>query len=294
MINDRFKKYQEFHVQNRECLICEKNSKKNDKELWATDEYFSAIKCNKCNLVIISPSLNQEGLNTYYNDYIGNRFKQKKKFEDRKFQYEIDKNFIERYISTGKILDVGCNGGFFLNALSDNFNKKGIEIDAKAVEFARNEFGLNVINGELGDDNFQQGSFDLIIFRGVIEHLIDPKKVLKRSHKLLKKGGLIYFCATPNLDSFCAEIYRDKWKLFHPIEHINIFSVKTLHRLLGLNRFSIIDQQYDYLGTPYENQKEDYLKLTNDIILKHQGRWNEVDKSPPFWGNMMSVIFKKI
>ena len=120
------------------------------------------------------------------------------------------------------------------------------------------------------------------------------QKVLQRSHKLLKKGGLIYFCATPNLDSFVQKYIGDKWKLFHPIEHINIFSVKTLHRLLGLNRFTIVDQKYDYLGTPYENQKEDYLKLNNDIILKHQGRWDEVDKSPPFWGNMMSDNLLKI
>ena len=110
---------------------------------------------------------------------------------------------------------------------------------------------------------------------------------------MLKPGGLIYFCATPNLDSFCAEIYREKWNLFHPIEHINIFSVRTLHRLMGVKRFLLVEERYDYLNTPYENQNNDYKKLTDDINLKNSGRWYEVEKSPPFWGNMMSVIYKK-
>lgn len=289
----RFEKYKKYHGFKRLCLICGEKSKKEHKEHWATDEYFDAIKCKKCNMVFIDPSLNQDGLNAYYNDYIGNRFKQKQKFEDRKVQYEIDKSFIESHINKGNILDVGCNGGFFLNALSNDFNKFGIEIDPEAVRYAKEEFGINVFEGEIGKDDFENNFFDLIIFRGVIEHLLDPKLALDRSQSLLKKGGLLYFCATPNLDSFCADIYREKWKLFHPIEHINIFSVKTLHTLMGADKFSIIDERYDYLNTPYENQEDDYKKLTEDILLKDRGKWSEVEKSPPFWGNMMSVIFGK-
>ena len=293
MKEQRFNGYEKFYGYKRGCLICGNDKECNDREVWAKDEYFKALKCTDCGLVTLDPSLDQDGLNQYYNDYIGNRFKQKQKFDDRKIQYRIDKIFIENYINKGKVLDVGCNGGFFLNTLSENFEKFGIEIDPKAVDYANKEFNVNVIEGEIGKDDFEVNSFDLIIFRGVIEHLIDPKLALDRSYQLLKPGGLIYFCATPNLDSFCAEIYREKWNLFHPIEHINIFSVRTLHRLMGVKRFLLVEERYDYLNTPYENQNNDYKKLTDDINLKNSGRWYEVEKSPPFWGNMMSVIYKK-
>jgi len=293
MNKERFSKYKKYYGLKRSCLMEDSTCNEENMENWAQDEYFEAVRCQKCELVIIDPSLNQDGLNAYYNDYIGNRFDQKQKFEDRKVQYQIDKAFIESHIAEGNVLDVGCNGGFFLNALSGNFNKYGIEIDPKAVQYAKEEFGIDVFQGEIGNDKFEDGFFDLIIFRGVIEHLLDPKLALDRSRDLLKTGGLLYFCATPNLDSLCAEVYREKWKLFHPIEHINIFSVKTLHALMGVENFSIYEERYDYLNTPYENQKEDYKKLQEDIILKNNGDWDKVEKSPPFWGNMMSVIFSK-
>ena len=66
---------------------------------------------------------NQEGLNTYYSDYIGDRF-ERKKMQQRELQYKIDANFLERFIDSGNLLDVGCNGGFFLSALSNSFNKR--------------------------------------------------------------------------------------------------------------------------------------------------------------------------
>ena len=293
MNEKKFSEYKKFYGLKRGCLICENDKNCDSREVWAKDEYFTALHCDECGFVMIDPSLDEDGLIFYYNDYIGNRFKQKQKFDDRKIQYQIDKDFIESHIQKGKVLDVGCNGGFFLYVLSEKFEKFGIEIDPKAVAFANKELNLNVIEGKIGEDSLEENSFDLIIFRGVIEHLLNPKLALDRSYQLLKTGGLLYFCATPNLDSFCADIYREKWKVFHPIEHINIFSVKTLHKLMGEKRFTLVKERYDYLNTPYENQKSDYKKLTDDIILKSEGRWNEVEKSPPFWGNMMSVIYKK-
>ena len=62
---------------------------------------------------------------------------------------------------------------------------------------------------------------------------------------------------------------------------------------MGKGKFDLVGDYYDYLNTPYENQKQDYKKLANDIILKAEGKWDTVEKSPPFWGNMMSVVFAK-
>ena len=123
--------------------------------------------------------------------------------------------------------------------------------------------------------------------------MLDPKKALDRSTELLKKGGLIYFCATPNLKSLGAYLYREKWNLWHPIEHINIFDAKTIHLLLGKDLYSKLAFDYQYLGTPYENWKDDYEILMKDIIQKENGEWDSVQRSKPFWGNMMSLIYKK-
>ena len=59
----------------------------------------------------------------------------------------------------------------------------------------------------MGEDNFKESSFDIIIFRGVIEHILEPKKALERATAL--KERIIHFCATPNLKSFGADFYRE-------------------------------------------------------------------------------------
>ena len=284
---EEFERY--YDLERGNCLVCG-----NDKLLpWAKHEYFKAVECDKCGFVYMNPSVNAEGINEYYSNYIGDRFKNQKKMEDRAIQYEIDAEFLESYVSEGKILDVGCNGGFFLEKLSDSFEKYGIEVDPEAVAFANQNYDYDIRHGEIGEDDFKEGFFDVIIFRGVIEHMLDPRKALERSTKLLKKGGLIYFCATPNLKSLGAYLYREKWNLWHPIEHINIFDSKTLHILLGEDVYSKMAFDYQYLGTPYENWKEDYQVLINDIISKENGEWDSVQRSKPFWGNMMSLIYKK-
>ena len=52
----------------------------------------------------------------------------------------------------------------------------------------------------LGEDQFAPGSFDVVMFRGVIEHMIDLRAALQRASA--EAGWFVYFCATPNADSF--------------------------------------------------------------------------------------------
>ena len=78
----------------------------------------------------MNPYCNEISLTSYYNNYIGKRrTNNEKKMIQRAVQYKLDAQFIEVFFSQGKILDVGCNGGFFLDAMSEKFEKYGIEID---------------------------------------------------------------------------------------------------------------------------------------------------------------------
>lgn len=284
-----FEDYKKFHNYKRDnCPVCSSENKAE----WARHDFFQADQCEECGFVFINPSLDEDGLNYYYSNYIGDRLKNLKKMEERLIQYKIDADFIERFVDHGSLLDVGCNGGFFLDALSKNFNKFGIEIDSDAVTYAKQNYDFNIENCNIGEDSFSENTFDVISFRGVIEHMLEPKHALKRAGELLKPGGYIYFCATPNLKCLSAELYKEKWNLWHPIEHINIFDKDTLQTALGKN-FSLTAHEYQYLGTPYENIALDHEAIQRDIELKSEGRWDEVIRSKPFWGNMMSVIFQK-
>jgi len=288
-----YEEFKKYLGPSRPCLICGDDHDAINRTVWASDEYFKAVQCEKCGLVAVEPGLTEEGLNAYYSNNIQRRFDDDKKMKDRQKQYLQDRDFMETFIQSGEVLDVGCNGGFFLDTLSNKFTKHGIEIDGDAVKYAATHYDYDIRQEWIGKDSLNENTFDLIIFRGVIEHMYDPKSALNRAYDLLKTGGMLFFSATPNLESFCADVYREKWGLWHPIQHINIFSVKTLHKLMGEDRFNLVAADYPYLGTPYENQEEDYKKIQHDINMKQQGKWDEVDKNPPFWGNMMSALYQK-
>ena len=87
----------------------------------------------------MNPQLNEDGLNDYYSNYIGKRrLNNKKKMDQRSEQYILDTNLIEPYLTVGdKILDVGCNGGFFLDTFGSDYDRWGTELDHKAVGFAK-------------------------------------------------------------------------------------------------------------------------------------------------------------
>ena len=266
--------------------------------LWAIAGSYKAVQCVKCRLVWMSPFLNEEGLGKYYANYIGRRrLNNDLKMEQRKIQYQSDREFIEHFINDGKILDVGCNGGFFLEALSTKFEKHGIEIDPEAVAYAKKlqkTFGKNILCVALERAPYENSSFDMIAMRGTIEHLSDPVNAIKKVSQLLKKGGYYYITATPNAENFAADLFRDKWTLFHPVQHIWHFSPKTLSLICSRFGLKLIAKDFPYLGTPYENAREDVRVFAEAIKSREQNPSAELPIGPPFFENMMALVFEKV
>ncbi|MBN2015040.1 MAG: methyltransferase domain-containing protein [Candidatus Altiarchaeota archaeon] len=286
---EEYARYLDFYV--NECIVC--GSSKTSK--WAEYGSFKAIKCDRCGMIWINPMVNPDGVEKYYQDYIGMRFEDKDKTLKRKAQYEIDKDYIQQHIMSGKVLDVGCSGGFFLETLSNKFEKYGVEIDKKAVEFARENysFGSNVRAVRLEEAPFEDATFDLVIMRGVIEHLHDPSTAIAKISSLLKKGGFFYVAATPNSLSFSADFYREKWNQFHPIRHLYYFSVETLPALCSRFGLKLLSYRLPYLETPYCSVEDDIKRVEKDIRLKSIGQVDKIGRSQAFWENMMNIVFVK-
>jgi 2-polyprenyl-3-methyl-5-hydroxy-6-metoxy-1,4-benzoquinol methylase len=288
-------KYIKFRtVTHDNCIACGSNEYVN----WAISGSYKAVKCSSCGLIWMHQILNEEGLKVYYSDYIGRRrLNNELKMKQREIQYEIDAAFIERYIKSGKVLDVGCSGGFFLSSLDNKFSKHGVEIDSDAVAFAKKsqkEFGSNITCGVLNDLSYKNSTFDLITMRGAIEHVSDPVNSIEKVSNLLNKGGYYYITATPNGDSYSAGLYREQWTLFHPVQHIWHFSPKTLSSICEKFNLKLIATEYPYLGTPYEDVKENIKSVEAAIRQKENDPDKELPISPPFWENMMSLVFVKV
>lgn len=278
-----------FLGKKRPCLICGSNFK----EHWAKNGIFEAVQCPRCSFVWIDPFLSDEGLAKFYSEHYFIDHENPEDADKRDRMYEIDRDFLEEVIPGGKLLDVGCGGGFFLMKFSQKWEKCGIEFDDKAASHGRQAFGMDIRTGTFSSSCFPASYFDCVMMRGAIEHVPDPKTYVAEAARVLKPGGFLYITATPNVDSFSARIYREKWNQFKPLEHIYYFSPKTLDLLVGAFGFVRVKSGFHYLETPYADIEKDHLRVSEDFQKIQQGRRGEVATSPAFWGNMLSLIWKK-
>jgi 2-polyprenyl-3-methyl-5-hydroxy-6-metoxy-1,4-benzoquinol methylase len=291
VIDEDLERYSRYLTRHRNCIVCGGEGT----AVWARYGSYTAVSCQHCGFVWINPFLSNKGLDDYYQDYIGMRFKDKVKTEQRAIQYNIDKTFLQLFASSGRVLDVGCSGGFFLSALGESFEKFGVDIDAEAVKYARENypFGDNVRCQAVEDSEYPDGSFDVVIMRGVIEHLPDPEKAVEKVAALLRTGGIFFIAATPDVSSFCADLYREKWNQFHPVRHLTYFNLETLSRFLKRWRLDYIAHQHPYLETPYADLELDYMAVRQACVAKAAGHFDTIGRSRAFWGNMLNCILRK-
>ena len=128
----------------------------------------------------------------------------------------------------GKLLDVGCGNGQFLRQMRDRgWEVAGVEPDPKAVQFACEEYGLDIRQGALADAGFLDNTFDAVTLSHVIEHVPDPVGLLKECRRVLKPGGKLVL-TTPNIDSLGHMRFGLDWRGLEPPRHFQIYSKSSL------------------------------------------------------------------
>ncbi|UQX87557.1 methyltransferase domain-containing protein [Jatrophihabitans telluris] len=104
--------------------------------------------------------------------------------------------------SNKRVLDVGCDTGYLGEVLGAVGNKVwGFEISEATAAQARTRL-VDCAVGDLEQTDlasvFEPGSFDVVIFGDVLEHLRDPLPVLRSTRRLLAAGGSVLL-STPNI-----------------------------------------------------------------------------------------------
>lgn len=106
------------------------------------------------------------------------------------------RNFRSHGLARGKLLDVGCGDGGFLNVARElGYKVSGFDFDPHAVEKARAR-GLDawVSDFDTAFEDIQlHGAFDVITLFDVLEHVPEPATFLLRAKQLIKPGGHMVF-----------------------------------------------------------------------------------------------------
>jgi 2-polyprenyl-3-methyl-5-hydroxy-6-metoxy-1,4-benzoquinol methylase len=138
-----------------------------------------------------------------------------------------------------RILDFGCSSGIFLDlALEQGWKEThGVELNKKEAEIARSKHH-NVQSCVLSELNFED-KFDAITLWDVFEHIKDGKAYLESFKNYLAPDGVL-FLQVPNAGSLAARILHDKCNMFDGLEHVNLYSPKTIKLLVEQAGYNVV------------------------------------------------------
>src|SRR5262249_48013144 len=140
----------------------------------------------------------------------------------------------------GRVLDVGCGDGGFLNRIRRaGWAVEGLDFDEEAIKAAKVKYGLDLKQGDLSSVHFPEASFDAIVLNHVIEHVPNPLETFAQCHTLVKPGGR-FVMTTPNSMSIGHETFQVYWRGLEPPRHLHIFSGRTLKECAERSGFEVV------------------------------------------------------
>jgi SAM-dependent methyltransferase len=144
-----------------------------------------------------------------------------------------------RHPGPGSVLDVGCGRGVLLRIFRERgWTAAGTQLSRTAADAARRRYGVDVSVGELPELPFPAGSFDVIAFFHVLEHLDRPEAYLRKAWELLAPGGLLV-AEVPNFASPGFRILGTRNFCVDFPNHLVFFTPESLSRLLERCGFSV-------------------------------------------------------
>lgn len=195
-------------------------------------------RCRTCGLLWSDPIPTGEEITEHYSG----------KFERGNYElvrrYASEYRLVHRQLADwinprpgDRVLDIGTFTGELLDILATRgADVHGAELQPEAVRIANERLGGRVHQVDVHDFEFGQGTYDIVSMMGLIEHVSDPRRMVRRAAELLRGGGRIYI-ETPNAGSAPARLLRSAWPPLAPIEHIHLFSARALEILLKQERF---------------------------------------------------------
>ena len=146
------------------------------------------------------------------------------------------------WVGTGKrVLEVGCSTGYISQLMKErNCTVTGIEVDADAAQCAANhceEVQVLDLNSPEWITGLSENRFDAVLLGDVLEHLVDPARVLSQIREVLAPNGSLVI-SLPNIVHWETRVqvllgrfnYQSCGTLDHT--HLRFFTLKTARELI--------------------------------------------------------------
>lgn len=169
--------------------------------------------------------------------------------------YFVQKNRfkqIEKYIpQASNLLDIGCGVYPYLLYKIRHKIKKGIGIDKEIPENNNYPENIEFINSNIVDEiRIASESIDIITMLAVLEHFVNPRRIMQECMRVLKKNGLMIitvpsYYSQPVLNISAWLGICSKEEIY---DHKNWFKKEDLEEIVLENGFRILESSYYNFG----------------------------------------------
>lgn len=187
------------------------------------------VRCPSCDLVFFDGEADTAELYSEkyfkgeeYQDYVLDKAIIQKNFEARLAD-------VRRLKPGGKLLEIGCAYGFFLEMASAHYTVRGVDVTADGVAYAKDVLGLDARCEDFLAMPDEPGAYDVICMWDTIEHLPHPARFVEKAARWLAPGGVLV-ATTGDFASMVSQVRKEHWRLIHPPTHLYYFTPQTLGR----------------------------------------------------------------
>lgn len=269
------------YAEKRRCPLCGED----DCETLFVKCGFPHVKCRVCGLVYVNPVLNKAEYEKLWSaeDSWESVLESKDQVKMQSLEANYSLDIVSLYLTRARdvaVCDVGCGPATLLGeAKKRGFYTFGIEPNTRCHRFLK-EKGIDYTADFFPLKKDPGKRFDCIFLLNTLEHLRDPKEVVKEAKKLLKEAGLVYI-SVPCIDALVNRIMHEKAGVFAGHSHIQFFSIDTLSQLLEQTGFEVLEYETiiteigvikNYLSfqDPYFGEGADKLDfITPELIYRH-------------------------
>jgi len=174
-------------------------------------------RCQDCHFVFRAPiyskltydALYRTGVCTIWDD-------------EMRVDHELVREALQRYLTSGSVLDVGCSTGNLLMPLTGRYTTFGAEINNEAANIAEKR-GVHIVAHDLEDVAQLPSTFGAVVSCDVIEHVLNPLAFMRL---LLAKTGIngLVVVSTGNADAWSWRLLGSRfWYCYLP-EHLSFVS----------------------------------------------------------------------
>jgi SAM-dependent methyltransferase len=202
--------------------------------------HYQINRCERCGLTYSSPVMDEPGVRKLYEESSEANVTAGEENNVRKTMEHYYRLAAPHLRGRDRMLDVGCDMGFMLEAASaDGFNGLyGIEPVTVARRVAERIEGAIITDRFFEATDYPADSFDLITLIHVLDHVYDPRLVLRQARQQLKPEALV-LAVVHNVRSLLALLLGERFPVFNLYHHY-FFDKNTLAMLFRREGFEVV------------------------------------------------------